>query len=66
MADLGAMVVTGLGGNPLASIAKQITMELGKILQRCPLYEANGSTVPADRVTNIFAPSFAVFLKYFS
>ncbi len=46
MADLGAMVVTGLGGNPVTVLSRQINMELGKISQRCPLYESNGSTVP--------------------
>uniref|UniRef100_A0AAQ5XTF3 SWIRM domain-containing protein n=1 Tax=Amphiprion ocellaris TaxID=80972 RepID=A0AAQ5XTF3_AMPOC len=42
VADLGAMVVTGLGGNPMAVISKQVNMELAKIKQKCPLYEANG------------------------
>ncbi|XP_070568077.1 lysine-specific histone demethylase 1A-like isoform X2 [Ptychodera flava] len=44
VADLGAMVVTGLGGNPLTIISKQVNMELSKIKQKCPLYESNGST----------------------
>ncbi|XP_045154678.1 lysine-specific histone demethylase 1A isoform X1 [Echinops telfairi] len=42
VADLGAMVVTGLGGNPMAVVSKQVNMELAKIKQKCPLYEANG------------------------
>ena len=45
VADLGAMVVTGLGGNPITILSKQISMELHKIKQKCPLYEANGTTV---------------------
>ena len=45
VADLGAMVVTGLGGNPITILSKQINMELHKIKQKCPLYEANGTTV---------------------
>jgi lysine-specific histone demethylase 1 len=45
VADLGAMVVTGLGGNPLTILSKQIKMELHKIKQKCPLYEADGETV---------------------
>ena len=36
IADLGAMVVTGLGGNPLNVLSKQISMELVKIKQKCP------------------------------
>lgn len=45
VADLGAMVVTGLGGNPITILSKQINMELHKIKQKCPLYETNGTTV---------------------
>lgn len=49
IADLGAMVVTGLGGNPITVLSKQINMELHKIRQKCPLYESNGTTVPKDK-----------------
>jgi len=45
IADLGAMVVTGLGGNPITVLSKQIKMELHKIKQKCPLYESTGETV---------------------
>jgi len=49
IADLGAMVVTGLGGNPITVLSKQVNMELSKISQKCPLYESNGTTVPKDK-----------------
>ncbi|KAI0217663.1 Lysine-specific histone demethylase 1A [Lamellibrachia satsuma] len=49
VADLGAMVVTGLGGNPTTVLSKQVNMELHKIKQRCPLYESNGHTVPKEK-----------------
>ncbi|KAL3242821.1 hypothetical protein MRX96_020984 [Rhipicephalus microplus] len=49
IADLGAMVVTGLGGNPVAVLSRQIKMELHRIRQKCPLYESNGTTVPKDK-----------------
>ncbi|PSN47346.1 Lysine-specific histone demethylase 1A [Blattella germanica] len=49
VADLGAMVVTGLGGNPLTVLSKQINMELHKIRQKCPLYESHGNIVPKDK-----------------
>ncbi|CAG2101503.1 unnamed protein product, partial [Medioppia subpectinata] len=49
IADLGSTVVTGLGGNPVAIISKQINMQLHKIKQKCPLYESNGNTVPKDK-----------------
>ena len=42
IADLGAMVVTGLGGNPITVLSKQVNMELSKISQKCPLYESGG------------------------
>lgn len=45
IADLGAMVLTGLGGNPLTVINNQISMELHKIRQKCPLYESNGKSI---------------------
>ncbi|CAK8673921.1 unnamed protein product [Clavelina lepadiformis] len=49
VADLGAMVVTGLGGNPITVISKQINMELHKIKQDCPLYETGGARVPKEK-----------------
>ncbi|XP_014665183.1 PREDICTED: lysine-specific histone demethylase 1A-like [Priapulus caudatus] len=49
IADLGAMVVTGLGGNPVTTLSKQIHIELHKIKQKCPLYESNGNTIPKDK-----------------
>lgn len=48
-ADLGAMVVTGLGGNPLAVIRKQVSLEMSKIRRRCPLYYTTGEMVPRER-----------------
>lgn len=45
IADLGAMVVTGLGGNPIAILSKQISMDLVKIKQKCPLYDNSGKIV---------------------
>ena len=33
------------GGNPLTVLANQITMELHKIRQKCPLYETHGKSV---------------------
>ncbi|XP_035685902.1 lysine-specific histone demethylase 1A-like isoform X6 [Branchiostoma floridae] len=44
VADLGAMVVTGLGGNPVTVLSRQIDMHLSKIRQKCPLHEGDGQT----------------------
>lgn len=49
IADLGAMVVTGLGGNPITVISRQIKMELHKIKQDCPLFETGGQRVPKEK-----------------
>lgn len=49
IADLGAMVVTGLGGNPVTTLSKQIDMELHRIRQKCPLYQSTGVTVDKDK-----------------
>ncbi|KAL1491729.1 hypothetical protein ABEB36_012284 [Hypothenemus hampei] len=49
IADLGAMVVTGLGGNPVTTLSKQIDMELHRIRQKCPLYQSCGVTVDKDK-----------------
>ena len=43
--------MTGLGGNPITVLSKQVNMELTKISQTCPLYESNGTTVPKDKVS---------------
>lgn len=42
---LWSVTVALLGGNPMAVISKQVNMELAKIKQKCPLYEANGQAV---------------------
>ncbi|KAI5639470.1 flavin containing amine oxidoreductase domain-containing protein [Phthorimaea operculella] len=49
VADLGGMVVTGLGGNPVTTLCVQMGIELQKIKQKCPLYEANGNQVPKHK-----------------
>lgn len=43
------MVVTGLGGNPVTTLSVQMNMELHKIKQKCPLYEATGNQVPKHK-----------------
>ena len=55
IADLGAMVVTGLGGNPITIISNQVDVKLTKIRQKCPLFECGGQKV-----------NFMLFLSYVS
>lgn len=45
-ADLGAMVVTGIWGNPITIISRQTGMEMMPIKPACPLYGAGGKPVP--------------------
>lgn len=49
IADLGAMVVTGVWGNPMTILSKQIGMEMVPIRQACPLYGAGGKPVPKHK-----------------
>ncbi|XP_014091037.3 possible lysine-specific histone demethylase 1 [Bactrocera oleae] len=49
IADLGAMVVTGVWGNPMTILSKQIGMEMVPIRQACPLYGACGKPVPKHK-----------------
>lgn len=46
VADLGAMVITGLGGNPLSVLKKQLGLQMSKIHRRCPLYFTTGKGCP--------------------
>lgn len=46
IADLGAMVVTGLFGNPMAVLCKQMGLQMVPVNQVCPLYGNGGKEVP--------------------
>jgi len=48
-ADLGAMVVTGIWGNPITILSRQTGMEMVPIKQACPLYGAGGKPVPKHK-----------------
>ncbi|CAI9096242.1 OLC1v1032338C1 [Oldenlandia corymbosa var. corymbosa] len=47
-ADLGGSVLTGINGNPLAVLARQLGIPLHKVRDMCPLYLPNGRTVNSD------------------
>lgn len=49
IADLGAMVVTGIWGNPITTIAKQMNLELKKIKSQCPLFGADGKLINKNK-----------------
>lgn len=48
-ADLGAMVVTGIYGNPMTTLSRQTGMEMVPIKQSCRLYGAGGKSVPKHK-----------------
>lgn len=48
-ADLGAMVVTGIYGNPITVLSRQTGMEMVPIKQACPLYGSEGKPVPKHK-----------------
>ena len=49
IADLGAMVVTGIYGNPITILAKQLDLELQKIKSQCPLFGPNGKLISKNK-----------------
>lgn len=44
-ADMGAMVVTGIWGNPLTTISRQTGMQMVPIKQSCRLYGPDGKSI---------------------
>lgn len=48
-ADLGAMVVTGVWGNPITVLSRQTGMDMVSIKQPCPLYGSGGKPVPKEK-----------------
>ncbi|XP_063708331.1 possible lysine-specific histone demethylase 1 [Culicoides brevitarsis] len=49
VADLGAMVVTGVWGNPITTLSRQIGIEMLPIKPMCPLYGAGGKLVKKEK-----------------
>lgn len=49
IADIGAMVVTGIYGNPITILAKQLDLELKKIKSQCPLFGSNGKLISKNK-----------------
>ncbi|GAV67999.1 Amino_oxidase domain-containing protein/SWIRM domain-containing protein [Cephalotus follicularis] len=47
-ADLGGSVLTGINGNPLGVLARQLGLPLHKVRDICPLYLPDGKTVNSD------------------
>ncbi|CAK9163135.1 unnamed protein product [Ilex paraguariensis] len=52
-ADLGGSVLTGINGNPLGVLARQLGFPLHKVRDICPLYLPNGKTVNSEIDSNV-------------
>jgi len=48
MADVGGSVLTGINGNPLGVLARQLGLPLHKVRDICPLYLPNGELADAS------------------
>jgi hypothetical protein len=48
MADLGGAIITGVDGNPLAVLARQLRLPLHNIREKCPMYLDSGDEAPLD------------------
>ncbi|XP_031502678.1 lysine-specific histone demethylase 1 homolog 2-like [Nymphaea colorata] len=49
-ADLGGSIITGIHANPLGVLARQLSLPLHKVRDKCPLYRPDGS--PLDEETD--------------
>lgn len=55
--DLGGSVITGIHANPLGVLARQLSIPLHKVRDKCPLYKPDGAPVDAvldSRIELIF------------
>lgn len=51
--DLGGSVITGIHANPLGVLARQLSIPLHKVRDKCPLYKPNGAPVDKEVDSNI-------------
>ncbi|XP_060188304.1 lysine-specific histone demethylase 1 homolog 2 [Lycium barbarum] len=51
--DLGGSVITGIHANPLGVLARQLSIPLHKVRDKCPLYKPDGSPVNAAVDSNV-------------
>ncbi|KAL6205659.1 hypothetical protein ACLB2K_022914 [Fragaria x ananassa] len=47
-ADLGGSVITGIHANPLGVLARQLSIPLHKVRDKCPLYKPDGTPVDKE------------------
>eukprot|EP01103_Thecamoeba_quadrilineata_P005747 TRINITY_DN1550_c0_g1_i2.p1 TRINITY_DN1550_c0_g1~~TRINITY_DN1550_c0_g1_i2.p1 ORF type:complete len:686 (+),score=139.26 TRINITY_DN1550_c0_g1_i2:35-2092(+) len=52
--EYGASVVTGLHGNPVTVLCKQLGLKLYSVREDCPIFDSNGKQVPEDVDEEVF------------
>jgi hypothetical protein len=66
VADLGGSIVTGVDGNPLAVLARQLGAPMHGIeADDVPLYQPDGSEAALDIDAQVRAPAGAAFFSFF-
>ncbi|XP_058073214.1 lysine-specific histone demethylase 1 homolog 2 [Magnolia sinica] len=51
--DLGGSVITGIHANPLGVLARQLSLPLHKVRDKCPLYKPDGAPVDKEMDANV-------------
>ncbi|CAJ2636546.1 unnamed protein product [Trifolium pratense] len=51
--DLGGSVITGVNANPLAVLARQLSIPLHKVRANCPLFKPNGEPVNREMDSSV-------------
>lgn len=47
--ELGAMIITGLKGNPFYILSKQLGLQLKRVKNSCPLFDYDGKAIDSER-----------------
>lgn len=51
--DMGASIITGLEGNPLTNLCKQLDISLHRLNYDCPIYDIDGQSLPEEVDTKV-------------
>lgn len=51
--ELGGSVITGIHANPLGVLARQLSIPLHKVRDKCPLYKPDGTLVDEERDSTV-------------
>ena len=65
-ADLGGSVLTGINGNPLGVLARQLELPLHKVRDICPLYLPNGKSVNSEIDSKVEVRLISYWIEFVS